>query len=142
MTECIIPTKHHYTACASLAALGVQLSHLDLFGPIRERVLIAQKTIKHTPSDKLYDAFISVLAGAGGLVEINSRLSVYCQLFRTPYGNYCCRFLTSLLAWCGGKDSGSRNRLAAELADSHQCLLSLRNDRITDAIKASVSRGP
>ena len=74
MTECIIPTEHHYTACASLAALGVQLSHLDLFGPIRETVLIAQKTIKHAPSDKLYDAFISVLAGAGGLVEINSRL--------------------------------------------------------------------
>ena len=52
----------------------MQLTHLDLFGPIRERVLIAQKTIKYSPIDKLYDAFISVLAGAGGLVEINSRL--------------------------------------------------------------------
>ena len=69
----IIPTEHHYTACASLAALGVRLKHLDLFGPIRETVLIAQKTVKHAPSDKLYDVFISVLAGAGGLVEINSR---------------------------------------------------------------------
>ncbi len=72
--ESIIPTECHFTACASLAALGVKLSHLDLFGPIRERVLIAQKTVKHAPVDKLYDAFISVLAGAGGLVEINSRL--------------------------------------------------------------------
>ncbi len=73
-SQSIIPTECHFTACASLAALGVQLKHLDLFGPIRERVLIAQKTVKHAPIDKLYDAFISVLAGAGGLVEINSRL--------------------------------------------------------------------
>ena len=74
MNESIIAREHHYTACASLAALGVQLTHLDLFGPIRERVLIAQKTVKYEPPDKLSDAFISVLTGAGGLVEINSRL--------------------------------------------------------------------
>ncbi|SRR5712691_4584095 len=74
MYESITPTECHFTACASLAALGVQLKRLDLFGPIRETVLIAQKMVKHSPSDKLYDAFISVLAGAHGLVEINSRL--------------------------------------------------------------------
>jgi hypothetical protein len=74
MIECSIPTNRHFTACASLAALGVQLSRLDVFGPIRETVLIAQKTVKHAPSDKLYDAFISLLAGALGLVEINTRL--------------------------------------------------------------------
>jgi hypothetical protein len=70
MNESIIAREHHY----SLAALGVQLTHLNLFGPIRETVLIAQKTVKHAPTDKLYDAFISVLAGARGLVEINNRL--------------------------------------------------------------------
>ncbi len=74
MIECITPTEHHFTAYASLAALGVQLKHLDLFGPIREEVHIAQKTVKHSPIDKLYDAFISLLAGAPGLVEINNRL--------------------------------------------------------------------
>jgi hypothetical protein len=47
---------------------------MDVFGPIRETVSISQKTVKHAPSDKLYDALISLLAGAGGLVEINSRL--------------------------------------------------------------------
>ena len=62
------------TAHASLAALGVHLRHLDLFGPIREGVHIAQKTVRYTPADKLYDAFIVVLAGAHGLVEINGRL--------------------------------------------------------------------
>ena len=74
MNECSTPLERHFTACASLAALGVQLKHLDVFGPIRETVYIEQKAVKHTPSDKLYDAFISLLAGAHGLVEINSRL--------------------------------------------------------------------
>ena len=45
-----------------------------MFGPIRKTVQIAQKAVKHTPIDKLYDAFISLLAGAHGLVEINTRL--------------------------------------------------------------------
>jgi len=57
-----------------LAALGVKLNALNLFEPIEQRMHIAQKTIKDRPSDKLYDAFISLLAGAHGLVEINTRL--------------------------------------------------------------------
>ncbi len=66
MNECTIPTKHHFTACASLAALGVHVSYLDLFGPIRETVLIAQKTVKHAPSDKLYDALSACWQGLMG----------------------------------------------------------------------------
>jgi hypothetical protein len=62
------------TSHASLAALGVKLHSLDLFGPIRDGVHIAQKTVRYRPSDKLYDAFIALLAGAHGLVEINHRL--------------------------------------------------------------------
>ena len=74
MNESNIPTTKHFSPAASLAALGVKLSQLDLFGPIRSGVHIRQKTIKHTPVDKLYDAFISLLAGAHGMVEINTRL--------------------------------------------------------------------
>ena len=44
-----------------------------LLAPDAARVQIAQKTVKHTPIEKLYDAFISLLAGAHGLGEINSR---------------------------------------------------------------------
>jgi hypothetical protein len=62
------------TAHASLAALGVCVRHLDLFGPVREHVPIAQKTVCSTPTDKLDDAFIALLAGAHGLVEINGCL--------------------------------------------------------------------
>ena len=64
----------HFTGSASLAAIGVKLSQLKLFDPIRTLVQIKQKTIKHTPVDKLSDAFISLMAGAHGLVEINTRL--------------------------------------------------------------------
>ena len=68
------PLVQRSTAHASLAVLGVYLRHLDLFGPIREQVPIAQKTVRYTPVDKLYDGFIALLAGAHGLVEINGRL--------------------------------------------------------------------
>ena len=50
------------------------MQQLHLFEPISQLVSIRQKTVKHTPQEKLYDAFISLLAGAKGLVEINKRL--------------------------------------------------------------------
>jgi hypothetical protein len=53
------------------------------------RCRCAQKTVKHAPSDKLYDAFISLLAGAGGLVEINSRLRADPALQRA-FGREAC----------------------------------------------------
>src|SRR4051812_40024568 len=64
----------HFSSSTSLAALGLKLQQLDLFKTIRERVHIPQKIIKHSPTEKLYDAFIAILSGAHGLSEINSRL--------------------------------------------------------------------
>jgi hypothetical protein len=74
MNESITSTTKTFTGSASLAAIGIKLTELKLFEPIAQRVQIAQKTIKDKPSDKLYDALISILAGAHGLVEINTRL--------------------------------------------------------------------
>src|SRR5256886_16676906 len=74
MNESITPTTKQFTSCASLAALGSKLRELKLCEPIEQTVQIAQKTIKDRPTDKLYDALISMLAGAHGLVEINTRL--------------------------------------------------------------------
>ena len=74
MNESITLTTTHFSPTASLAAIGVKVSQLDLFGPIRNQVQIQQKTVKHTQASKLYDAWISLLAGAHGLVEINTRL--------------------------------------------------------------------
>jgi Transposase DDE domain group 1 len=74
MRQSSTETTTLFTPCASLAALGCYLRHIQLFEPIRERVQIGQKTVKHAPIDKLYDAWIALLAGAHGLVEINTRL--------------------------------------------------------------------
>lgn len=63
-----------FTPCASLAALGCHLRQIKLFDVVREQVQIAQKTIVHSPIDKLFDAFITILAGAHGIVEVNTRL--------------------------------------------------------------------
>ncbi len=69
-----ITISEHSSPAASLAAMGVHIQQLDLFAPISQTVRIAQKTVKYTPTDKLYDAFIAILAGAHGIVELNTRL--------------------------------------------------------------------
>ncbi|MHB8598350.1 MAG: transposase family protein [Ktedonobacteraceae bacterium] len=74
MNESTTLTTKQFTGCASLAAIGIKLREQQVFHPIEQTVQIAQKTIKDSPNDKLYDAFISLLAGAHGLVEINTRL--------------------------------------------------------------------
>src|SRR5436853_6436689 len=74
MNESNTSTTKTFTGSASLAALGLKRRERKLFEPIEQNVQIAQKTVKDRPSDKLYDAWISILAGAHGLVEINTRL--------------------------------------------------------------------
>jgi hypothetical protein len=74
MNESITSTTKTFSGSASLAAIGIKLTELKLFEPIEQLVQIAQKTIKEKPSEKLSDALISMLAGAHGLVEINTRL--------------------------------------------------------------------
>jgi hypothetical protein len=78
-----------FTACASLAALGCQLQQLRLFEPIRSQVQIAQKTVLHSPTDKLFDALITILAGAHGLVEVNTRLRSD-QALQLAFGRTSC----------------------------------------------------
>ena len=64
--------SRHFTPRAVLAGIGAKLQALDLFGPSREGVRVEQKVVKDTPAAKLYDAFIAILAGAHGLVQVNS----------------------------------------------------------------------
>ena len=67
-------TSSHATSYAPLAALGLKVQQMRLLLPIGKRVKIAQKAVKDTPVDKLLDALIALLAGAHGIVEVNSRL--------------------------------------------------------------------
>lgn len=89
MGESATDLRVSFTPCASLAALGCYLQHIKLFEPIRERVKIDQKTLIHTPADKLADAWIALLAGAHGLVEINTRLRADTALQRA-FGRAAC----------------------------------------------------
>lgn len=74
MNQSITDLTPHFTSAASLAVIGMKLREVDLLAPVREVVQIKQKTMKDTPFDKLQDAFVSILAGASGQVEINTRL--------------------------------------------------------------------
>src|SRR2546423_784836 len=82
-------TTQHYTPHATLAAIGIRIHSLKLFDTIREHVFIKQKTIRHTPVEKLQDAFIAVLAGAHGLCEISTRLRADKSLQRA-FGRRSC----------------------------------------------------
>lgn len=64
----------HRSTRASLADTGVWMERLKLWNVVEDYVHIRQKVIKHRPIDKLKDAFINILAGGHGTVEINTRL--------------------------------------------------------------------
>jgi hypothetical protein len=67
-------TRASYSPRAFLAALGYLLQRRQVWQPVAEHVHIAQKTLVHTPLHKLEDAFITILAGARGMVEVEKRL--------------------------------------------------------------------
>jgi len=74
MNESIIiseSVKVYFSAHTSLGALGAKMRKLKLFEPIVQEVKIAQKIVRYSPGEKLLDAFIAILAGAQGMVEIN-----------------------------------------------------------------------
>ena len=64
----------YFSSHASLAAIGRRVTQMKLFDPIARKVQIAQKQVRYRPVEKLLDAWIALLAGAQGMVEINKRL--------------------------------------------------------------------
>jgi len=63
-----------FSAHASLATIGMWIQQKEIWKKIEEQVIIQQKTIKHTPHEKLKDVFINILAGGHGISEINHRV--------------------------------------------------------------------
>jgi len=84
-----VTTARLYSPRATLCAIGIKLRSLKFFDPIAAHVQIRQKTIKHTPVEKLTDAFIAILAGAHGLAEINTRVRSDAALQRA-FGRSSC----------------------------------------------------
>jgi len=61
-----------YSARASLAAVGKWTQKLGIWKQVNEQVQIKQKTITHSPTEKLLDALIGIMSGGQGLVEVNT----------------------------------------------------------------------
>ncbi len=78
-----------YSSRATLAAIAIKIHALKLFEPIKQKVVILQKSIRHTPTQKLADAFIAILAGAYGLSEINTRVRSD-EVLQRSFGRKAC----------------------------------------------------
>ena len=65
-----------YSGHASLAMVGMWMNENRIWEGIEERVKIRQKVIKHTPTDKMKDLLINILAGGHGIADINNRVRV------------------------------------------------------------------
>jgi hypothetical protein len=99
-------TARLYTPRATRCALGLQVRSLKLFDTIAEHVRVRQEAIKHTPLEKLQDAFIALLAGAHGLVEVNPRVRSDAAV-RRAFGRGDCAeqsVVQETLSACTGED--------------------------------------
>lgn len=62
------------TGRASLVAIGTLVKQQRILEPLRQKVQIEQKVVRHTPTDKLIDALIGMLAGGESMVEVNTKV--------------------------------------------------------------------
>jgi len=67
-------TTSYYSPRASLGLIAQQFKMMKLWSVVQESVVIPQKKVRYEPLDKLLDCLILILAGGGGLVEINTRV--------------------------------------------------------------------
>jgi hypothetical protein len=54
--------------------VGMNIRQMGIWEMIGQEVKIQQKTVVHTPLEKLQDAFINIMAGGEGIVEVNQRV--------------------------------------------------------------------
>src|SRR5258708_7565395 len=90
MSQSITSEQPLFSPHASLAAIATQLSTRGIFDLIRTGVQIKQKTVKDSPQDKLIDILMTLLCGAGGLVQINTLLRSDPALQRSIGRQRCC----------------------------------------------------
>jgi hypothetical protein len=69
MNECT-----RFSTWAGLAVVGLWMQRKGIWQTVERHVHIKQKVIDHTPLAKLLDAFINILAGGHGIVEVNTRV--------------------------------------------------------------------
>ena len=114
-------TSKHFSPRASLAALGLRLRRLGLLASLAAHVHVPQKTVRHTPAEKLYDAFLAILAGAHGLSEINTRLRADPTLQRAFGRQTCAEYslVQDTLDACTPENVGQLRRVVTSLSRAH-----------------------
>lgn len=78
-----------FSAHASLAIIGLWMKEHGIWQEVEKHVTIKQKTIKHKPHEKLKDAFLNILAGGQGIVEVNQRVRTD-QALQRAFGRSAC----------------------------------------------------
>jgi hypothetical protein len=73
MIECRLVSRERQTAFGGLCALGHFLAQEEALQPL-SGVKIDQKTVKHSPAQKLTDALVGMLAGCKAIYETNARV--------------------------------------------------------------------
>jgi hypothetical protein len=63
-----------HSSLASLVLISPWFIRLGLWAMLEQQVCIPQKTVRHTPTAKLLDAWLVMLAGGAGVVEANTRV--------------------------------------------------------------------
>src|SRR5829696_691391 len=114
-------TTRHFSPRASLAALGLRLRRLGLLEAISSTVKVPQKTVRHTPAEKLYDAFVAILAGAHGLSEIDTRLRADPTLQRSFGRSTCAEYslVQDTLDACTPENVEELRRVVTSLFRAH-----------------------
>jgi len=69
-----MPEYTGFSGHASLAAVGLWMQEKGIWKEVETEVQIKQKTIIHSPQEKLKDVLINMLSGGQGIVEINQRV--------------------------------------------------------------------
>ncbi len=73
MFECKLVSSKTQTAFGPLCLLGHYLTEERVLEPL-SGVKVAQKSVKHSPTNKLTDALVGILSGCKALYETNCRL--------------------------------------------------------------------
>jgi hypothetical protein len=70
-------TKYtRFSGRASMASVGMWMKKHKIWDTVEKQVKINQKVIKYTPTEKLEDLLIHILAGGEGVADINNRVRV------------------------------------------------------------------
>jgi hypothetical protein len=103
-----------FSGQASLAAVGLWMSEKQVWKVIEAQVKIRQKVIQHTPTDKLKDVLMTILAGGHGVVEANTRVRAD-KALQLAFGRTGCAEQSTLSATLDASTATNVQELAAAL---------------------------